>query len=506
VPVWLLMIVLGAISTAYTFLGGMKAVIWTDVIQSLVMVAGLVLMIGSVWLSLDGGPQRVWQVNEELGRGSIADLSFSWSNEWSLWAALPHFALAMLSFYVADQITAQRYLTAKSLTAARRSFVLNSISVSIMVPALCYVGMALLAYYHDHPQDIRAKWVVNVDNSGTPSSNKGAAMTGPRSTKSESETAPPSDGKPLIGWYDEVSTQTAPKLIAEKRLLDPNTGEAIESLDEVLDPATGQLDVERVGRRLPPPISGKLQRGEMVLNKSAQGELMPHYITRQLSLGVAGLILAALLAASMSSMDSGLNSICTLLVMDFHRRLGWGRAWLASRLDKPADQLDEADELRLGRPLVVLIGVAATLCSLLMGQIESIWDIMINVINTVGGPLLGIFLLGILTRRATARSALVGLGVGILVTVYLVVSSLHVGLDWLWPFATALDSKWNVIIGVLVTFAVGYFGGYLLGPVKTKEQLRGLVAGIGELGQRTPAARPSLKIEIDDPANDNRWK
>ena len=61
-----------------------------------------------------------------------------------------------LSFYVADQITVQRYLTAKSLEAARRSFVLNCLSVSIMVPALMYTGIALLAFYHDHPDRIAA--------------------------------------------------------------------------------------------------------------------------------------------------------------------------------------------------------------------------------------------------------------------------------------------------------------------------------------------------------------
>jgi Na+(H+)/acetate symporter ActP len=256
VPVWVLILVLGLISTAYTFLGGMKAVIWTDVIQSLVMISGVALIIGSVWYTLDDGPARVWQVNQQLGRGEVVDPQFSLSSKWSLWGVLPHFALAMLSFYVADQITAQRYLTAKSLTVARRSFVLNSISVSIMVPGLCYVGMALLAYYHDHPQDVRPKWVVNVDNTApTQSPNKGKAKTD-------------KSGRPLIDWAnDPVDEKTIPRLIAERRLLHPNTGEPLASAEETLDPATGEIAIDRLAKRLPPPIRGTLSHGEIVLNE-----------------------------------------------------------------------------------------------------------------------------------------------------------------------------------------------------------------------------------------------
>ncbi|MEQ8790558.1 MAG: hypothetical protein RIC55_29950 [Pirellulaceae bacterium] len=539
-PIWVLMIVLGVVSTAYTFLGGMKAVIWTDVIQAIVMVLGVVLIIGSVWLALGDGPQRVWEVNQHLDRSEIVDASFSLSERWSIWGILPHFALAMLSFYVADQITAQRYLTAKSLVAARRSFVLNCLSVSIMVPALLYVGMALLAYYHDHPQDMAAKWVVNVDNRET-SGSVGASFVVPEENwpaipaaderpdaaqedatreseaqqaslpddvapggAAQNESAPeeplPVAMKPLIDWdNDEVSAETVEDLIAERRLLRPNSYEPFESVDEVLDPQSGEIDIQRVAKRQPPPLSGKLDRGEIVLNKKAQDELMPHFISRKLSMGVAGLILAALLAASMSSMDSGLNSICTLLIMDFHRRLGWGRNWLAKKLDKPVDQLDEADELRLGRPLVLIIGVAATLFSLLVGQLGSIWGIMIGVVNTVGVPLLCVFLLGILSRRTTAAGALTALVSGTLFTAWLAAPSILPALSWLWPFDVKLSNNWPVVFGAVFTLLVGYLASLVLGRVKSAEQLRGLTLGMGKLGDRSqPEKKETLKISIGD--------
>jgi Na+/proline symporter len=241
-----------------------------------------------------------------------------------------------------------------------------------------------------------------------------------------------------------------------------------------------------------------LDRGEIVLNKRAKDELMPRFISRKLSMGVAGLILAALLAASMSSMDSGLNSICTLLVTDFHRRLGWGRSWLAKRLGKPVDELDESDELRLGRPLVLIIGVAATLFSLLVGQLGSIWGIMIGVINTVGVPLLCVFLLGILTRRTTAAGALFALVSGTLFTAWLAAPSILPAFSWMWPFDIKLSNNWPVVFGAVFTLSVGYLASFVMGRGKTERELRGLVYGIGKLGDRSKEVKRSLKISISD--------
>lgn len=499
IPMWVLLLVLGLVSTGYTFLGGMKAVIWTDVIQAIVMVGGLVLIIGSVWMQLDGGHERIWQVTRGLGRDQAVEPTFDWTKQWPIWGILPHFAISMLSFYVADQITAQRFLTAKSLKAARQSFVLNCVSVSIMVPALAYLGIALLAYYHDHPEEVKPEWVVNLDNSESPH-NKGTSIT-----------SGGKQAKPLIdSETDRVDKAAVDQLIAERRLLHPNSKEPFESPDEVVDRLTGEIKVENLMMRLPPPADGSLRRGEIVLHKNAQDQLMPHFITRNLALGVAGLILAALFAASMSSMDSGLNSICTLLIMDFHRRLGWGRAWLAGRLNKPIDQLDEADELRLARPLVLIIGLAATVFSLGMVHIDSIWDIMVKIVNTVGGPLLAVFLLGIVTRRATAKSALIALISGTVFTICLILPSLHDGLDFLWPKKTRPNGIWMVVFSTLFTFAVGYLLSFAVGRRKSKQELRGLVFGIGTLGQREPK-KDDTKIEIDDqpddkPEQDERWK
>lgn len=467
IPAWWLLMILGLISTLYTFLGGMKAVIWTDVIQAIIMAGGLVLIIGGVWWDLEGGPQRVWEVAQHFGRAQVADTHFDWSAKWAVWGIVPHFFLAMLSFYVADQITVQRYLTAKTLAVARRSFIMNCVSVSLMVPALMYCGIALLAFYHDNPQAMRGIWVANVLADG-------AAVAD-------------ATGRPLIPWaQNAITPDNLEQLVAENRLLRPNTKQPFSTSRGLIRTDHGKraVTIERLAMRRPPPEGERY--GEVVLNQMAQDELMPHFITTQLHRGLAGLILAALLAASMSSMDSGLNSICTLLITDFHRRLGFGRKLLARRLRKDVSQLDEADELRIGRPLVLVIGIAATIFSLFIAQISDIFTIMIGVVNTFGGPLLAIFLLGMFTRRTTAAAALSTLVLGTLFTLWLMISNTYPAMQWLWPWQQKLNGVWPLSFGVLFSLITGYGLSFFIGRRRPDDELRGLVVGLGQLGVLEP--------------------
>jgi Na+/proline symporter len=504
-PLAALIVVLGIVATFYTFLGGMKAVIWTDVIQSFVMLAGVCLIIGGVWWQVEGGPDRVRDVAESLGRSSLFEPEMSWTSRWSIWSAAPHWFLALFSFYVADQITVQRYLTAKDAGQARRSFALNCVSLTIMTSALAYVGLGLLAFYQDHPEAMRLNWVANVDNatrgSITDPATRDRPLVDPKTGRPQIDLRTgeplldPTRGKPLIAWNEAITPETIERLVAERRLLRPNTKEPFESADEliVIDPETGARRVDVLKLAMLSPPRGELQIGEIILNRAAQDELLPRFIARQLPWGAAGLIVAALLAASMSSMDSGLNSICTLLLADFHRRLGWGRAWLARRVNKSPDELSEADELRLARPLTLAIGVAATAFSLAVAQMGSIFDLMISVVNTFGGPLLAIFLLGIFTRRATAPAVLSALVAGVLLTLWLTAANQYAALAFLWPFPQKLASTWPLIFGVLFTLAVGYLLSFFVGRGKTKEELRGLTVGCGRLGIRH---RETPKLEL----------
>jgi Na+/proline symporter len=496
----LLIVVLGAVGTFYTYLGGMKAVIWTDVIQTIVMAAGLVLIVGAVWTHLDGGSARVREIAQKLHRTDLFGLGDAntsdggnrllvdeapraepkptesfWSQKWTFWAMVPHMFFAFLSFYIADQITAQRFLTTVDLSAAKRSYLLNCVSVSLMMLALMYVGLALLAFYHDHPEQMKLYWVVNatkeVDQAG--------------GGQDEGELLKDSQGQPYITAQTDIRAELD-RLVAAGAILDPNKLEPLASSNQLLDPLSGELDIDRLATR--DPVSG-----ERVLRRGAD-ELLPHFIGTQLVTGVAGLIFAALLAASMSSMDSGLNSISTLLISDIYRRLGAGQASVARLRGKPPAALDGTDELWLGRRLVLLMGVGATLFSLWVSQLENIFTIMISVCNTFGAPLLAVFLLGIFTRRTTSPAALAALVAGVPLTLWLAF-----GYRWgLWPWETELASVWAVTFGTLLTMAVGYLLSFAVGTTKSRAELRGLAWGHGPLG-----GRPAL--DVADDAGEDRW-
>ncbi len=466
-PTWPLILLLGAVTTLYTCLGGMKAVIWTDVVQGFAMIAGIGVIIVGAWWSLDGGAARVAEVAEGLGRTQLVELKFDWKSTWQIWGALPHWVLAMLSFYIADQITAQRFICASTLGAAQRSYVLNCVVLSILMPGLTYVGLCLLTFYYDHPEHLQPKWVTSLDNLPPHDTLKSA------------------DGsKRYLDWDNPqhaLQANNATQLVEEGRIIRPNTREPFSSDKDFLDEETGKPVIEKLAMRK--PNHPKL-RGEVILHRRAGEELLPYFIANELPIGAAGLIIAALLAASMSSIDSGLNSICSLLVVDMHERFGWGANLLARLRGKQAKDLDDTDRLWIAQPLTVIVGVGATVAALLVAQLGQVFTVMIDVANTFGAPLLGIFLLGILTRRATSQGIRLGMIAGSIITIGMVFAGRFPEGVWFWPFTWRPNSIWTVSIGTTLTCLLGYLLSLVIGQSKSKAELRGLVVGLGRLGVR----------------------
>ncbi len=478
----MLVIILGVVTTAYTFLGGYKAVVWTDVVQGLVMIVGAFVVIFGIWSGLSGGPTRVWEVAQELHRTEVFNTQFDWTKQWTPWGFIPHFALAMLSFYLADQITAQRFLTAKSVTAAQQSLLLNCGAISILFPCLTYIGICLLAYYHDHPEDLRAAWVTNVD------------PIEPHDYYRE-----PNADRPLLDprqKADALTVENIPQLVRERRILQPNRLEPFENVEDFTDSETG--------KPLPKKLLMRTSRGEVLLHRNATDELLPCFVSDHLPAGIAGLVFAALLAASMSSMDSGLNSICTLLIKDVHERGGVGQKSLARIVKKPVDQLDDHDRLKLAQPLTAVIGVAATIMGLFIGRIGNIFEIMVGVVNTFGAPLLGVFLLGMFTRRTTSMGAFVSLIGGSLFTVGFMCLYKFSAFAALRPGGVRVDEVWTVVFGTAFTLLLGWLISFVFGRPKSPTELRGLVFGCGEPG--VLAKQEETPKLIKPPAEEKRWK
>ncbi|MBC7852185.1 MAG: hypothetical protein IAF94_02020, partial [Pirellulaceae bacterium] len=282
IPEWVLISILGAVTTFYTFLGGMKAVVWTDVIQGLAMLAGVLVVILGVWWRMSGGHERVAEVANGLGRLQLASFALDWGNAWYLWGALPHWFLISLSFYAADQMTAQRLLSAKNVDTARSSYLAHCILLTFLQPGLIYVGLCMLAFYQDHPHEMQPNWVASIDNQTREvvRDKRGRLLLDPAHHAEE-----------------EITVETIEQLVQEGRILKPNTREAYTTSEELVDRDAGKVRVEKLFIRRPP---NERALSEVVVRKGAAEEILPRFIAENLPWGAAGLMVAALVAACMS--------------------------------------------------------------------------------------------------------------------------------------------------------------------------------------------------------------
>jgi SSS family solute:Na+ symporter len=164
--------------------------------------------------------------------------------------------------------------------------------------------------------------------------------------------------------------------------------------------------------------------------------IYPTFIVKQMPHGISGLLIAAILAAAMSNLSAALNSLSSSAIMDFYVRL------------RP--QAGEQKRMRLSR--LATFGFAIVLFSLAVFSLHKagrVVEVGLQIASVAYGALLGVFLLGVLTKRANQRGAMVGMLFGFSMDLYL----------WHW---THVPWTWWVMIGTIVTFGVGYLSSLLL--------------------------------------------
>jgi len=161
----------------------------------------------------------------------------------------------------------------------------------------------------------------------------------------------------------------------------------------------------------------------------AMNRVFPHFITFGLPVGISGLVIAGIVAATMGSFSSGLNSVTTVVVMDFYKRF-------FHRKEKT-----DAHYLRAGRVATIFLGFAATGAAFFVGHLGTILEMTGKISSFLVGPIVAMFMLGVLSRRANAPGVFTGTVVG-LCTVAWLSSSVF----WLW---------WGML-GLTVSSLCGY--------------------------------------------------
>jgi sodium-coupled monocarboxylate transporter 8/12 len=340
-PLWATILITGALTTLYTTFGGMRAVIWTDVMQFVVLFGGQVAIFAVALAHIPDGLAGVWRISQAAGKLQI-EMSLDPTVRVTLWGVLIGGAFMNLVQMATDQVSVQRYLTATDLRAAQRSLWIK-LALTLPTIAVFYLsGLVLYAFYQTR-------------------------------------------GDPLAG--------------------------------------------------------GLITKADQIL---------PYFVVHELPLGMPGLLIAAIYAASMSTVSAGINSLTAVTLVDLYQRL--------RRSDASPEH-----QLRLAKWLTLFYGALILVLAFVVEKMGSLVEASNKAIGLVGGPLLGLFLLGMFSRRANDRGALIGwvAGVAVLLPVC---------------FCTQTSFLWYAMEGCLATLVVGQLASYLMAP-PAPVQLEGLVVG-----------------------------
>jgi SSS family transporter len=415
----LTILVMAVVTVAYTMVGGITAVIWTDVVQMLMVFGGIALALVMLVVELPdgvgvgdavyvGGIQEMWRA---------VDLSWDPSNTYTLWSGLFGGFFLFLAYFGTDQSQVQRYLTAVSLKDSRLSLIFNAFLKVPMQLLILSIGVLLFVFYHF-------------------------------------------EKPPLVFSPAEVAAVEASDRAGDLRALELEQerihGERRAATLEMLEVRDQGADVQewrdRIGgydRQL-----GALREEAKDLVEEVRGAasndvnyVFPTYIIRYIPTGLLGLLIAVIFAAAMSSLDSEITALSSATIMDFYKR------WL-----RP--DATDSHYLRVSRVTTMGWGLFACGVALYAGQLGS----LIEAVNQIGsffyGSLLGVFLLAFFVKGANGTGAFFGLLAGML-SVFLV--SVTTEISWLY---------YNVVgagVVVLVGVALSRRGGKGSAPAETRE-------------------------------------
>jgi SSS family solute:Na+ symporter len=142
---------LGITTIVYTYLGGMRAVLWTDLIQFFLYLAGALIALAAILSRLPGGWGQLVDMGQAAGKLRAFDLTLDWSEPFGLWAGLVGGAFIALGSHGVDQLSVQRYLSARGLPQARRAVWMSGIVAVAQFALFLLIGVGLWSFYQLNP-------------------------------------------------------------------------------------------------------------------------------------------------------------------------------------------------------------------------------------------------------------------------------------------------------------------------------------------------------------------
>ncbi len=320
-------IIMGVVTTIYTYLGGLEAVIWTDTVQGFVMVATVVGCLVLALLKLDQPVSEMWSQVQTYDKGHM----FDWSTSIVGPTTFIFFVHTLFLTFggISDQNFVQRVQSTPDLKQTKLA-VATQMAVAVPINVLLFsLGTALWLFYRSRPDEL-SPTIVNNDG------------------------------------------------------------------------------------------------------------VFPFFAAQQLPIGVSGIVVAALLAATMSTVSSSICAVSDLGTNDFFRRF--------------KHNATDHQCLILGRVLTAVVGALGTVAAIVLASIEdvkSVWDLAIMVTGLISSSVLGLFMLGLLTRKTHELGALIGAAAG-MTTIILMKNYCPITF-WLY-----------IVIGPIITIAVGLIASLIL--------------------------------------------
>jgi solute:Na+ symporter, SSS family len=324
------------LTLVYTFEGGMAAVIWTDVVQMAIYVAGTIAGFITLTHLVPGGWPAIHSAAGAAGKLQVFDFSFSFFKTYTFWAGLIGGMFLNTASHGTDQLMVQRLLSARNQRESKVALLSSGVVVLAQFSLFLLMGAGLWFFYRLRP---------------------------------------PAQPFPTLDY------------------------------------------------------------------------VFPTFIVDHVPPGMSGLLIAAILAAAMSNLSAALNSLSSTTMMDLYVRF------------RP--QTSENRRLTLSRVATVVWGAVLFLLALASRHGGQVLEKGLTIASLAYGGLLGVFLLGILTRRATQTGTIVGMLTGLALNIYL------------WA-ETHVAWTWYVTFGATTTFIVGYaasliFRDILRDPAKQME-------------------------------------
>ena len=193
-------------------------------------------------------------------------------------------------------------------------------------------------------------------------------------------------------------------------------------------------------------------------------QIYPYFMSQVFPIGMTGLVMAAILAASLSSIDSAINAVTSVVMVDFYRRLFRGETIGHEDKSEGADRR----QVRVSRIITLGVGITGVILSCNVSKLGSLIEIANKLINSFTGPILGIFLLGMFTRRANARSVLIGGTTGVLVTLFVAFQAQIYGLLNI-QADEFISFLWPSTFGFVATFLIGYGSSFVTGDAGSEK-------------------------------------